>query len=110
MANRKFRAMTGKRFHVLVALILLVCAICPFVEMALDWDDSILTTGYDAESIVAVVALLLILSLSLAKLMAVFLPSKMTNEPVVISQPPRKPDHSFVFDIPEVSSPLPLRI
>ena len=102
--------MTGKRFHVLVALILLVCAICPFVEMALDWDDSILTTGYDAESIVAVVALLLILSLSLAKLMAVFLPSGITNAPVVISQPPRKRDHSFVFDIPEVSSPLPLRI
>ena len=102
--------MTRKRFHILLALILLICAICPFVEIALDWDESVLTTGYDTESIVAVIGLLLILSLSLAKLMAVFVPSRMTNEPVVISQPPRKRDHSFVFDIPEVSSPLPLRI
>lgn len=102
--------MTRRQFHILVAVVLLVCVVCPYVETAFDCDENIFTTGYDTESIVAVIALLLILSLTLAKLMAVFLPSRITNEPVVISQPLRKRDHSFVFDIPEVSSPLPLRI
>jgi hypothetical protein len=102
--------MTRRRFHILVAIILLVCVACPYIESALDWDETLFTTGYDTESVVAIIALLLILSLTLAKLMAVFLPARMTTEPIVISPSPRKRDHSFVFDIPEVSSPLPLRI
>jgi hypothetical protein len=102
--------MTRRRFHVLVALVLLVCVICPYVEAALDWNESIFTTGYDTESTVALIALLLILSLALAKLMAVFLPSRITNEAIVTARSPWKSAHSFVFGIPEVSPPLPLRI
>jgi hypothetical protein len=101
---------TSRSVHVLVALILLVCVICPYVEVALDWNEDIFTTGYDTESIVAVLALLLTLSLMLAKLMAVFLPAQITNEPVVASRSSQKRQHSFVFGIPEVSPPLPLRI
>jgi hypothetical protein len=83
---------------------------CPYIEAALDWNESIFTTGYDTESIVAIIALLVILSLTLAKLMAVFLPARITNEAIVASQSPRKREHSFVFGIPEISPPLPLRI
>ena len=101
---------TSRTLHVFVALALLVCVICPYVESALDWNDGILTTGYDTESIVAVIALLLTLSLMLAKLMAVFLPARMANEPVVASRSSQKREHSFVFGIPEISPPLPLRI
>lgn len=102
--------MTRRRFHVLVALILLVCVICPYVETALDWNEGLFTTGYDTESIVAVIALLLILSLTLAKLLVLFLPAR-SNEFIVASQPPRKREDGFVFGIPEVSPPtLPLRI
>ena len=102
--------MTRRRFHIFVALILLVCVICPYVETALDWNEGLFTTGYDTESIVAVIALLLTLSLMLAKLMAVFLPARITNEPIVASRSSEKREHSFVFAIPEVSPPLPLRI
>jgi hypothetical protein len=102
--------MTSKRFHVSVALILIICVLCPYIEAALDWNESIFTTGYDTESIVAIIALLLILSLTLAKLIAVFLPSTIINQPIVASRSPRKREHSFVFGIPEVSPPLPLRI
>lgn len=105
-----FLAMTRRGFHVLAAVILLVCVVCPYVEAALDWNESIFTTGYDTESIVAVIALLLILSLTLAKLMAVFLPARLRNERIATSQPPRKREHGFIFGIPEVSPPLPLRI
>jgi hypothetical protein len=91
-------------------MILLVCVICPYIEVALDWNEGIFTTGYDTESIVAVIALLLTLSLMLAKLMAVFLPARITNEPVVASRSPQKREHSFVFGISEISPPLPLRI
>jgi hypothetical protein len=102
--------MTLRRFHVLVALILVACVVSPYVEAALDWNESIFTTGYDTESIVAIIALLLILSLGLAKLMAVFLPARITNEPIVAFRSPRKREHSSVFSVTEVSPPLPLRI
>jgi hypothetical protein len=102
--------MTRKRFHILVALILVVCVVCPYVEAAFDSSESIFTTGYDTESIVAVIALLLTLSLTLAKLMAVFLPARITNEPIVTCRSTRERERSFVFGILEVSAPLPLRI
>ena len=103
--------MTRKRFHILVALVLLVCVICPYVETALDWNEGLFTTGYDTESTVAIIALLLILSLTLAKLLVVFLPTRISDEFIVAFQPPRKREDGFVFCIPEVSPPtLPLRI
>ena len=102
--------MNRRRFHVVVALILLVCVACPYIEAAFDWNESIFTTGYDTESVVAIIALLLVLSLTLAKLMAVFLPSMIVNEPIAASRSARKREHGFVFGIPEVSPPLPLRI
>jgi hypothetical protein len=102
--------MTRRRFHALVALILLACVICPYVETALGWNESIFTTGYDTESIVAVISLLLILLLTLAKLLAAFRPATIRNERIVASQPPAKYESGFFFGIPEVSPPLPLRI
>jgi hypothetical protein len=108
--NRRVHAMRSRRFHVLVALILLVCLVSPYVEADLDWNESIFTTGFDTESIVAVIALLLILSLTLANLMAVFLPAGTGNEQIVTAQPRRKREYGFVLGILEVSPPLPLRI
>ena len=60
--------MTPKRFHIVLAAVLVVCIICPYVETALDWNQSIFDTGYDTESTVAVIALLLVLAFALAKL------------------------------------------
>jgi hypothetical protein len=102
--------MTRRQFHILVALILLVCVVCPYVEAGLDWNEGVITTGYDTESIVAILALLLTLSLMLAKLMAVFLPAQITDEPVVASRSSQSRHHSFVFGVLEVFPPLPLRI
>lgn len=102
--------MTRKRFLVLIAWILVVCVICPYVEMAIDWNESIFTTGYDAESAIGVIALLVILSLALAKLLAVFRPCEISDEAVAASHVPETPLRGFVDGIPEVSPPFSLRI
>jgi hypothetical protein len=101
---------TRKRFHGLIAWILVLCVICPYVEMAIDWNESIFTTGYDAESAVAVIALLVILSLALASLLAVFRPGEISEEGVAASHFPATPLRGFADGIPEVSPPLSLRI
>jgi uncharacterized membrane protein len=49
--------MRGKRFHVIVALLLVVCIVCPFAEYALHWNQTVLDLGgQDSESTVAVLA------------------------------------------------------
>jgi hypothetical protein len=52
--------------HAALGLILIACLVCPFVETAIGWNDTIFCTGYDTESLVAVVTLLAELVLALA--------------------------------------------
>lgn len=66
------KAMTRRGFHILLALILVGCVLCPYVELAINWNQSIFDTGYDTESTVAVIALLLILAFALAGLLITF--------------------------------------
>lgn len=102
--------MTRRGLHASLALILLVCVICPYVEMALDWNASIFTTGYDTESTVGIIALLVILSLALARLLAAFLPKQISGEIIVASNPIRKPQYALAPAASEFSLPVPLRI
>jgi hypothetical protein len=101
---------TRRGFHALIGLILLVCVICPYVETALDWNESIFTTGYDTESTVGIIALLVILSLAFAKLLAAFLPKQISDELIVASHPIRKPEHVLASATSDFSLPVPLRI
>jgi hypothetical protein len=101
---------TRRGFHILIALILLVCVTCPYVEMALHWNEGLFTTGYDTESTVGVIALLVILSLALAKLLAALLPDRRSDELIVASYPIRKPRGTVASATSEVSLSVPLRI
>lgn len=58
--------MTRREFNILLALTFLACVISPFIELVVSADPSIFATGYDTESIIAVITLLCILALALA--------------------------------------------
>lgn len=64
---------TRREFHILLAVTFLACVISPFVELVVHADPSIFTTGYDTESIIAVITLLCILALALARSLALSL-------------------------------------
>jgi hypothetical protein len=105
--------MTRRGFHIVLALILLACVLCPYVEFIRHWNQSIFDTGYDGESSVAIVALLLILAFLIASLLAHFIPDSAAAKSLVSSHPALRgsaPD--FMSAAPEVSPPplLPLRI
>ena len=59
--------MTRRGFHILLALILVGCVLSPYVELATGWGQSICDTGYDTESTVAIIALLLIAKATLLR-------------------------------------------
>ncbi len=104
--------MTRRGFHILLALILVVCVLCPYVESALHWNQTIFDTGYDGESTVAVIALLLILAFLIASLLARFIPNGTAESLVGSHVTLRRAVLDFIFAAPEVSPPplLPLRI
>jgi len=49
--------MTRRTFHIVLALPLLACVLCPYVETVIHWNQTVFDTGYDGESTVAVIAL-----------------------------------------------------
>jgi hypothetical protein len=102
--------MSRRILHVLIALILVACAVSPFVESALDCHDNILSTGYDGEGTLAVVVLLLELVLSLASLLAFLLPNLQLQARVDTER--ARPTYAFGFciNISDFSSSVPLRI
>jgi len=103
--------MTRKGFHILLALILVACVLCPFVELALNCGQSLFDTGYDGETVVAVIALLLILAFALARLLVSVLADSTGGEPLDESPRHLGPMFDFIFSLPDVSPPpLPLRI
>ena len=99
-----------RAFHVAIALILVICAISPFLESALDWNDSVFATGYDGETTFAVLVLLLELVISLAGLLVCLCRNARLCERVVLKQSWLTRKSDFGIKVPELSPPPPLRI
>lgn len=93
-----------------IALVLVVCALSPFLETAVNWNDTVFATGYDGESSVAVLVLLLELVISIAGLHVCLCRTLQLGERIVIRQFSLIRELEFSFKIPELSPPPPLRI
>ena len=94
-----------------MALALVICVLCPYVELALNWGQSLLDTGYDTETTVAVIALLLILAFALAKLLVSVVVDSNGEGPLDESHGTLRPILDFISTVPDASPPpLPLRI
>jgi hypothetical protein len=103
--------MTRKGFHVLLALTLVLCVLSPYVELVLNWGQSLFDTGYDTETTVAVIALLLILAFALAKFLVSDLVDRQGEAPLDESHRTLRPILDFISTLPDVSPPpLSLRI
>ena len=64
-----FRGMRARWIYAVVLLVLLACLVCPLVET--DPDDNVLQTGNDAESALAVLALCVAATCSLAHIIVI---------------------------------------
>jgi hypothetical protein len=110
----RFPVMTRKRFHLFVAFLLLVCLVCPFVEMSLHWNNNIFQTGQDNESTIAVLLLLLELGFALATLFVLLVSSILEEQGFVTLHRLLRFASSLAIPLPELSPPLspplPLRI
>lgn len=101
-----------RAFHILVALALIGCAVCPLFETAIHWNGSVFQSGFDTESTVAVLLLLLELSLSFGRLLVVLLPRVLKNLGLFSFNFSRValPALNIGIVLPEISPPLSLRI
>ena len=103
--------MTRRGFHILLALTLLICVVSPYVEeFALHWGQSIFDSGYDGESTVAVIALVLILAFALAKLLRSFVTEGTTEERLFHPAETVSLTVDVAASFPNTSPPLALRI
>lgn len=93
-----------------IALILIICAMSPFVETAVNWNDTVFATGYDGESTMAVLALLLELVISLAGLLVCFCRNTQWIERLITKPSPLARELDFSLIVSELSPPPPLRI
>ena len=106
----RFSAMSRRIFHIVIALVLIASAVSPFVESALNSHDNVFSTGYDGESTLAIIVLLLELVLSLASLLVFFLPNVQLKERVDTEHPCLTSASGFRVSIPDFSPSVPLRI
>jgi hypothetical protein len=102
--------MTRKQFHLLVALLLLVCLACPFVETAFHSNGNIFQTGQDGETSLAVLLLILELLFALSIPLILHFWNILVREGLVLAErmavyPPKSP-----VDLLEFPPPLFLRI
>lgn len=103
--------MTRRGFHILLALTLLICVMSPYVEeFVLHSNQSIFDSGYDGESTVAVIALVVILAFALAKLLASFVPERTTEGPLFHPKETVSLSADVATGFPDTSLPLALRI
>ena len=109
-AHERDRQIRRRIFHVAIALILIICAMSPFVETAVNWTDTVFATGYDGESTMAVLVLLLELVISLAGLLVCFCRNTQWIEWLVIKPSPLASKSDFSLIVAELSPPPPLRI
>lgn len=94
----------------MLGLILLGCFVCPFVELAIGWNDSLFSTGYDTETMVAVVTLLVELILALGSAVAFVLSDMSATEPLVTTRRLLVLEFDLRSLLPYFSPPIPLRI
>lgn len=103
--------MTRRRFHILLVLILVGCVLCPYAEFAIEWNQTIFDTGYDTESSVGVIALLLVLAFALASLLIRFPATTADKERLASPIITLRLALDFIATVPETSPPpLSLRI
>ena len=76
----------------------------------MDLNDSVFATGYDNETTVAILVLLVELVLSLTKLLPSFCRNSRLSTPVVAEKSSASPRLGSGICIPELSPPVPLRI
>lgn len=102
----------AKGFHALVAVVLVVCALCPLVEMALHLNGSIFKHGCDTGSTLALILLLLELSFALGRLTVALLALVLKQLSCGYFHLDRLtlPALNFAIVLPEISPPLFLRI
>jgi hypothetical protein len=100
----------SRQIQLAIALLLLVCMVCPFVEMAADSNDSIFTTGRDQETSIAMILLLVELAFALAGLMTVLFSVFFEKEHLAIWRRFLKFTPRPAIPLPETSPPLALRI
>ena len=105
-----FLPVSREAFHLAIALILLICVICPFIEPTFGWNNNIFLTGNDAESTLALVALLLELVLALAGVSLVLLRKLQGKGFIVKKRSTPTSESVFAIVIPDLSPPVPLRI
>jgi len=104
------RQVRRRAFHLTIALILVICALSPFVESAMNWNDTVFATGYDGESTMAVLVLLLELVISLAGLLVCLCRNLQLGERVVIKHSYFAPESDIGIKVPDLSPPPPLRV
>lgn len=105
------RQLRRRAFHVAIALILIFCALSPFLESAVNLNDSVFATGYDNETTIAILVLLLELVISFAGLLAVYFYREVTSdEQLVVKRSRVVSEAIFGIKIPYLSPPPPLRI
>jgi hypothetical protein len=102
--------MTDRRFHILIAIFLLFCLLCPFVETALHSNDSIFQSGDDTESTVAILLLVLELAFALANLFILVLRPVHEGACTLDLRQPLRAWPRPVVPLHDIFPPLPLRI
>lgn len=109
--GRQRRGQIRRRaFHAAIALVLIICAVSPFLESAVNWNDTVFATGYDTETTVAILMLLLELVFSLTNLLTSLCRTTQLDTPLILKDSFPAPESAFGVGIPELSPPLPLRI
>lgn len=102
--------MTKRGFHILVAVVLLVCLLCPFFELTRGSNNNIFVSGQDKETTIAVLLLLLELAFELANLLLVLLVPVFEKVLLVVLPRFREFVAFVAVCLPELSPPIPLRI
>lgn len=100
----------GRAFHVVIALILVICALSPYLELAAGGNDSVFATGYDTETTFAVLVLLLELVISLGGLLAYLCGDLQPGERIAITYPSIASESGSCAEIADLWPPPPLRI
>jgi hypothetical protein len=93
-----------------MALILVICLVCPYVETALGWDGNIFMTGQDSETTVVVVILLLELVVALTGILSLFRPDIGVSVDLAKESSPLAYRSDFRLTSPDTSPPVALRI
>lgn len=102
--------MSHKAFPIVIALVLLFCVVCPVVELAVGWNDTLFVTGYDGESTLSLLVLLLELVLALVAALTFYLLADRILQRLKAAHRVEGTDADCEHFYAVLSPPLPLRI